>query len=124
MHSKIKFLLILGKISACFPNLDQTAKIWLAESGSQPLVNYTGHNGSVNSVAFRHEGSRTAFSECHVYSHPTFLTCSGDRSSHIWRVNFDQISERLQNENDSQSGISTNLKKFQTTNREHSLNFL
>nr|CAD2162688.1 unnamed protein product [Meloidogyne enterolobii] len=75
---------------------DQTSKIWLAENGSQPIVNYSAHNGSVNSVAIRCD--QNTYSGCQ----PTFLTCSGDRSSHIWRVNFDQISERL-HENDFQN---------------------
>jgi WD40 repeat protein len=96
--AKIGTCNILASASA-----DQTSKIWIADNGSQPIVNYTGHNGSVNSVAIRHEGSRNVFSDCHIYSHATFLTCSGDRSSHIWRVNFDHLSERQQlNENDSQ----------------------
>ncbi|CAK5038113.1 unnamed protein product [Meloidogyne enterolobii] len=75
---------------------DQTSKIWLTENGSQPIVNYSAHNGSVNSVAIRCD--QNSYSGCQ----PTFLTCSGDRSSHIWRVNFDQITERL-HENDFQN---------------------
>lgn len=105
--AKIGSFNVLASASA-----DQTAKIWMVENGSQPLVNYSAHNGSVNSVAIRSEGARNTYSECHVYSQPTFLTCSGDRSSHIWRVNFDKISEIHQNENESQNDELPSLQQL------------
>lgn len=71
---------------------DQTSKIWLAEQPAQPVATYSGHSGSVNSVAIRAEGS-SAYSA--VYgSQLTILTCSGDRTAHIWRVNLEQILEK------------------------------
>ncbi|XP_051160745.1 WD repeat-containing protein 37 isoform X2 [Leptopilina boulardi] len=51
---------------------DHTARIWSIESG-RCLLQYIGHNGSVNSVRF----------------HPTrdlVLTSSGDNSSHVWQA--------------------------------------
>jgi WD40 repeat protein len=74
---------------------DQTVKIWLSGSGAQPLASYSGHAGSVNSVAIRPEGAAGAYSSAGMYgSQLTMLTCSGDRTAHIWRLNIDQISER------------------------------
>ncbi|KAL3076904.1 hypothetical protein niasHT_039684 [Heterodera trifolii] len=71
---------------------DQTSKIWFADHGSHPLVSYSGHKGSINSVAIRSEISRV-FSA--IYGkHLTLLTCGGDRSAHIWNVNLDQLLER------------------------------
>jgi len=59
--------------------LDHTARIWCIETGT-PLLQYTGHMGSINSIKF----------------HPTkdlALTSSGDQSSHIWQaaVNLDNL---------------------------------
>lgn len=56
---------------------DHTARIWGIESG-RCLLQYIGHNGSVNSLRF----------------HPTrdlVLTASGDNSAHVWQaaVNWD-----------------------------------
>lgn len=51
---------------------DQTACIWLMESGRCAL-RYIGHTGSVNSIRF----------------HPSrdlVLTASGDQSAHIWQA--------------------------------------
>ncbi|KAL3078273.1 hypothetical protein niasHS_012160 [Heterodera schachtii] len=71
---------------------DQTSKIWFADHGSHPLVSYSGHKGSINSVAIRPETSRVFSS---IYGkHLTLLTCGGDRSAHIWNVNLDELLER------------------------------
>ncbi|EDV20580.1 uncharacterized protein TRIADDRAFT_31828, partial [Trichoplax adhaerens] len=59
---------ILGTASA-----DHTACIWDIESG-QRLIQYQGHEGSVNSIRF-HENE------------PLVCTGSGDSSAHIWRIN-------------------------------------
>lgn len=68
---------ILGTASA-----DHTAMIWGMHSG-QPLLQYTGHTGSVNSLRF----------------HPNkelVITASGDGSVHIW-----QCAVHLYNESSS-----------------------
>ena len=56
-------------------NLDQTARIWNADTG-RCLLSYTGHAGSVNSVAIYPE---TNTDEILV------LTASGDQSAHLWK---------------------------------------
>ena len=68
---------IIGTASA-----DHTAIIWGMHSG-RPLLQYTGHTGSVNSVRF----------------HPNkelVLTSSGDGTAHIW-----QCAVHLYNESSS-----------------------
>lgn len=65
---------------------DHTARIWGIESG-RCLLQYIGHNGSVNSVRF----------------HPTrdlVLTSSGDNSSHVWQaaVNWDMPKRQSSSE--------------------------
>ena len=50
---------------------DHTARIWWGENGTC-LLQYVGHNGSVNSLRF----------------HPTqdyVLTASGDQTAHVWK---------------------------------------
>uniref|UniRef100_A0A915J127 WD repeat-containing protein 37 n=1 Tax=Romanomermis culicivorax TaxID=13658 RepID=A0A915J127_ROMCU len=66
---------VLGSASA-----DQTARIWNIETGVC-LMQYTGHCGSVNSLAF----NRTE----NVLAGTTGLlavTASGDQSAHVWKV--------------------------------------
>lgn len=58
---------IFGTASA-----DQKAKVWSNDS-SKPFAVYTGHTGSVNSIAF------------HAVE-PCACTGSGDTTVHIWRV--------------------------------------
>ena len=51
--------------------VDHTARIWWGENGTC-LLQYVGHNGSVNSLRF----------------HPTqdhVLTASGDQTAHVWK---------------------------------------
>ncbi|KAK8788275.1 hypothetical protein V5799_021952 [Amblyomma americanum] len=60
-------LLVIATASA-----DHTARLWDIQTG-QCIVQYAGHEGSVNSVRF----------------HPTqdlLVTASGDQSAHIWRA--------------------------------------
>lgn len=57
--------------------LDQTAKIWNADTG-RCLLSYTGHSGSVNSVAIYPENNADEL---------IVLTASGDRSAHLWKTN-------------------------------------
>lgn len=59
--------------------IDHTARIWCIETGT-PLLQYTGHMGSINSIQF----------------HPTkdlALTSSGDQTTQIWQaaVNLDNL---------------------------------
>ena len=52
--------------------LDKTARLWWQETG-MCLLQYHGHNGSVNSIRF----------------HPTqdtVATSSGDQTTHIWKA--------------------------------------
>jgi WD40 repeat protein len=56
---------------------DQTAKIWNADTG-RCLLSYTGHGGSVNSVAIYPENNADEL---------IVLTASGDRSAHLWKTN-------------------------------------
>ena len=58
---------------------DHTARIWWIESGSC-LLQYQGHNGSVNSIRF----------------HPSqdlVITASGDQTAHIWRAQISAPSQ-------------------------------
>lgn len=59
--------------------LDHTARIWCIETGT-PLLQYTGHMGSINSIQF-HPNKDLA------------LTSSGDQTTHIWQaaVNLDNL---------------------------------
>uniref|UniRef100_A0A914IDB8 WD repeat-containing protein 37 n=1 Tax=Globodera rostochiensis TaxID=31243 RepID=A0A914IDB8_GLORO len=78
---------------------DQTAKVWFAEQGTHPVVSYSGHKGSVNSVAIRPESNRV-FSAIYA-KHLTLLTCGGDRAAHIWSINLEELLEqRREKEND------------------------
>lgn len=54
---------------------DQTAKIWNADNG-QCLLNYTGHNGSVNSIALSSDKTTDEI---------LVLTASGDKTVHLWK---------------------------------------
>ncbi|KAH7716959.1 WD-repeat protein 37 [Aphelenchoides avenae] len=56
---------------------DQTAKLWSADTG-QCLLSYTGHSGSVNSIAIHPECSST--------DQITVLTAGGDRTAHVWKT--------------------------------------
>jgi len=60
-------------------HLDHTARIWCIETGT-PLLQYTGHMGSINSIKF-HPNKDLA------------LTSSGDQTIHIWQaaVNLDNL---------------------------------
>ena len=74
---------IIGTASA-----DHTARVWGMESG-RCLLQYIGHNGSVNSIRF----------------HPTrdlALTASGDCSAHVWQaaVNWDIPKQRQSSSED------------------------
>lgn len=60
---------VLGTASA-----DHTARIWCIESGVT-MQQYVGHQGSVNSIRF-HPNQDLA------------LTASGDRTAHIWKMQF------------------------------------
>ncbi|XP_048504988.1 WD repeat-containing protein 37-like [Athalia rosae] len=65
---------------------DHTARVWAIDSG-RCLLQYTGHNGSVNSVRF----------------HPSrdlALTASGDCSAHVWQaaVNWEQAKRQPSSE--------------------------
>lgn len=85
--AKIGMAYVLGSASA-----DQTAKIWLADQSSQPIANYSGHSGSVNSISI-HPNDFLGYSGAYD-SNLTLLTCSGDRTAHIWRINLEQIMEK------------------------------
>ncbi|XP_015366608.1 PREDICTED: WD repeat-containing protein 37-like [Diuraphis noxia] len=65
---------VIGTCSA-----DHTARIWCIETGT-PLLQYTGHMGSINSIKF-HPNKDLA------------LTSSGDQTIHIWQaaVNLDNL---------------------------------
>jgi len=54
---------------------DQTAKIWNADNG-QCLLNYTGHNGSVNSITLSTDKNTDEI---------LVLTASGDKTAHLWK---------------------------------------
>lgn len=65
---------------------DHTARVWCVESG-RCLLQYIGHNGSVNSVRF----------------HPTrelALTCSGDGTAHVWQAAVDWDLKRSNSNED------------------------
>ncbi|XP_046422270.1 WD repeat-containing protein 37 [Neodiprion virginianus] len=71
----------LGQPIIATASTDHTARVWAIDSG-RCLLQYTGHNGSVNSVRF----------------HPSrdlALTASGDCSAHVWQaaVNWDQAKK-------------------------------
>ena len=72
--------------------LDHTARIWCIESGVT-MQQYVGHQGSVNSIRF-HPNQDLA------------LTASGDRTAHIWKMQFTLPShlEVMVSENDFESG--------------------
>jgi len=84
---------ILGTGSA-----DQTAKVWGMHSGSC-LLEYQGHNGSVNSIRF----------------HPNkelVLTSSGDGTAHIW-----QCAVNMHNESSS-GRVASSEDELDPTERE------
>jgi WD40 repeat protein len=57
-------------------HIDHTARVWCVETGAC-LLQYVGHNGSVNSVHF----------------HPSqdlVVTASGDQKVHIWKAQVTQ----------------------------------
>lgn len=62
---------------------DHTARIWCIETGT-PLLQYTGHMGSINSIKF-HPSKDLA------------LSSSGDQTTHIWQaaVNLDNLVSEL-----------------------------
>ncbi|XP_043670408.1 WD repeat-containing protein 37 isoform X1 [Vespula pensylvanica] len=65
----------LGQPIIATASADHTARVWASDSG-RCLLQYIGHNGSVNSVRF----------------HPTrdlALTASGDGSAHVWQAAVD-----------------------------------
>ncbi|CAF1041904.1 unnamed protein product [Didymodactylos carnosus] len=60
----------------CSASADSTAIIWARKTGiCRPLIQYTGHTGSVNSCRFHSDISRSLI-----------LTCSGDQELHIWTL--------------------------------------
>lgn len=77
---------IIGSASA-----DHLASIWSIDSG-KCLLQYQGHNGSVNSIKF----------------HPSqdlVLTASGDGTAHIWQaaVNYEKYARKAQSSDDELS---------------------
>ncbi|KAG7200105.1 hypothetical protein KM043_000550 [Ampulex compressa] len=86
---------------------DHTARVWAMDSG-RCLLQYTGHNGSVNSVRF----------------HPTrdlALTSSGDGSAHVWQAAVDwDLPKRLPSLEDLPTAVTdrTNVNSISTNNEE------
>ena len=76
-----------GQAIIATASADYTARIWGIESG-RCLLQYIGHNGSVNSVRF----------------HPVrdlVLTASGDNSAHVWQAAVDcETPKRLSSSED------------------------
>ena len=65
----------------CFMTSDNTARIWNIGT-SQCLLQYNGHQGSVNSIRF-HPNQELA------------LTASGDQTAHIWGAHVTQLTQNI-----------------------------
>lgn len=76
----------LGQPIIATASADRTARVWAIDSG-RCLLQYVGHNGSVNSVRFH---------PCRDLA----LTASGDCSAHVWQaaVNWDQAKRQPSSE--------------------------
>ncbi|CAF0802545.1 unnamed protein product [Didymodactylos carnosus] len=72
----------------CSASADSTAIIWARKTG-RPLIQYTGHTGSVNSCRFHSDISRSLI-----------LTCSGDQELHIWT-----LGQQFYSGQDEQTGL-------------------
>lgn len=64
---------------------DRTACIWNAKTGHN-VMQYQGHDGSVNSVRF--QPVRVSLGDSILV-----LTASGDQTAHVWKVNPAQLAE-------------------------------